>query len=377
MRVLLVSSRFPWPPYTGDRLRATVWLEALACHQVTLVTCPGSSPAGVPAWAMIMAPPSRLGLARALTSTLVHRLPFSSLLAAGHDWGRAIAQAERERGPFDVAIVLLARADPWVFGHLRARRKVLDGIDSLADNLGQRALEARGPMRLVWRLESARTRRLERGLIDRYDRVLVVADGERPGFGECAIAVPHGVRLGPAGEGERDIDVAFWGRLRYFANRDAAHVLLSEVWPRIRRELPDARLVVAGAEAPRFIQERDGRDGITVVSPMADRAALARRVRVALFPIRFGTGQANKVVEAGEASCAIVGTLRALCGVGPLAAVAEAAESPADLARVTVELLRDERARAERGRSARDIVERVFSREQACECMREAVLAGL
>ena len=39
MRVVVASSRFPWPPYTGDRLRTTVWLEALSRdHEVTLVT---------------------------------------------------------------------------------------------------------------------------------------------------------------------------------------------------------------------------------------------------------------------------------------------------------------------------------------------------
>jgi hypothetical protein len=29
VRVLVVASRFPWPPITGDRLRTTLWLEAL------------------------------------------------------------------------------------------------------------------------------------------------------------------------------------------------------------------------------------------------------------------------------------------------------------------------------------------------------------
>ncbi|MEO8382224.1 MAG: hypothetical protein ABI779_21360, partial [Acidobacteriota bacterium] len=42
MNVLVIASRFPWPPYSGDRLRTTIWLDALAPHaNVTLVAPAG------------------------------------------------------------------------------------------------------------------------------------------------------------------------------------------------------------------------------------------------------------------------------------------------------------------------------------------------
>ena len=48
MNVLLLSPRFPWPPYTGDRLRATIWLDALArIGNVTLIAPPGRAPQDV------------------------------------------------------------------------------------------------------------------------------------------------------------------------------------------------------------------------------------------------------------------------------------------------------------------------------------------
>ncbi len=375
MKALVVSSRFPWPSHTGDRLRAAVWAQALSRRgDVTLVAPPGRVPEGAGVATHVPTRPSVGALLSGVARACVHVLPLSSLLAAGYGWRRALAAARRDHGPFDVAVVLLARTDPWVFRHLRSRRLVLDGIDSLAGNLAQRAAASRVPLRWGWLAESALTARLERDAAARYDRVLVVGEAERAGFGGNPRAVSHGVEIGPASDGERDFDVAFWGRLRYFANRDAERLLLGAVWPAVRSALPAARLLVAGAEAPRSVQRAGGRDGVTVVSPMTDRAALLRRVKVALFPVRFGTGQSNKVLEAAEASCAVVSTPAGVRGLDELAAHAIVAESPAGLAAAVLSLLRDPDEARRRGAALREAVELGFSRQRACALLASAAL---
>jgi glycosyltransferase involved in cell wall biosynthesis len=364
VRALVVASRFPWPPVTGDRLRTALWLEALAGKaEVTLVTPPGSLPAGGPRFTHVAASSSGSQLVRAALAVIQRGLPATALLAAGRDWSEALARAG---GPFDVAVVVLARTDPWVFPHLRARRNVLDAIDSLAANLAERARHAGGPAAWLWRLESARTARLEADASRRYDRVLVVAGSEAAAFGDVASVVPIGVELRPAGSGTRDFDVGFTGRLAYFANRDAARWLLEAIWPRVRAALPGATLLLAGADAPASIRGWHGRDGISVFSPVADPPALLRRVRVALLPLRFGTGQSVKALEAAEAACAIVATPAGVRGVGPLAEAVATAERPDDLAAQVVGLLRDEARRQEAGERARQIVAAGFDRRDAC-----------
>ena len=364
----MVSSRFPWPVVTGDRIRALAWLEALAPRaDVTLVAPPGAAPASAPPFRFVPARRSALALTGAVWRTLCRGLPATALLAAGHAWGGALAAAERAAGPFDVAVVLLARLDPWAFRYLKARRLVFDAIDSLAANLDARADAARGPARWLWRVEARRTARLERDAASRYDRVLVVADAERAAFGGDTAAVFHGVTLDPPGGAEREFDVGFWGRLAYFANRDAAARILGEIWPRIRAALPAARLLIAGADAPAFVRRAHGRDGITVVTPMEERSRLLRSVGVALFPLRFGSGQSNKVLEAAEASCALVATAEAVRGLDAIASEAAVARDPAALAERVIALLRDPGSRADAGRRLRGVVEREYSRARACE----------
>ena len=365
--VLLVSSRFPWPVVTGDRIRALAWLEALAPRaNVTMVAPPGRVPANAPPFRHVPAPRSLAAVASAAWRTISEGLPATALLAAGHAWGSALDEAERLSGPFDGAVVLLARLDPWVFGRLRAGRLVFDAIDSLAANLDARAEAAHGPARFLWRIEARRTARLERDAARRYDRVLVVADAERAAFGDRTEAVFHGVSLQPETEGAREFDVGFWGRLAYFANRDAAALVLGEIWPRIRAARPGATLLLAGADAPSFVRRADGRDGVTVISPMEDRGRVLRRVKVALFPLRFGTGQSNKVLEAAEASCALVASPEAVRGLDAIAAEAEVAREPSAFAESVLGLLSDPPAAAARGRRMRAVVEREYSRARAC-----------
>lgn len=367
-RVLIVASRFPWPVVTGDRIRTLAWLEALGGRaDVTLVAPPGEVPEGAPRLRLVVARSSAASFAAAAWRTATEGLPATALLAAGRGWAAALETAEREGGPFDAAVVLLARLDPWVFSHVRARRLVFDAIDSLAANLDARARAAGGPARWFWTGEARRTSRLERDAARRYDRVVVVAETEREAFGERATAVFHGVTLQPPGATTRDLDVGFWGRLAYFANRDAAEFLLTEIWPRIRSAKPGATLVIAGADAPAFVRRAHGRDGITVVSPMEERGALLRRVKVALLPLRFGTGQSNKVLEAGEASCALVATPETVRGLDAVAREAAIAREPSALADHVLALLSDPAGAGKRGRLLRSVVEREYSREQACE----------
>jgi glycosyltransferase involved in cell wall biosynthesis len=365
VRSLLVSSRFPWPSFTGDRLRALIWVDALtALGEVTLVSPPGVLPQQYKHIRHVPASRSAATMPLASAKVLRDGLPFHSLIAAGRRWREALRGAGDR---FDVAVVLLSRFEPWIRGSVAADRIILDAIDSLGRSMAERSREANFLSSLFWRREVARTSDLEEKLASRYDTVMVVSEEERALFGPSAVAVPNGVELyPPAGEGPRRYDFGFWGRLAYFANRDAATVLLETIWPEIRKERPQASLLVAGADAPAFVRARSGQDGITVISPMEDRPALLRQIDVALFPIRFGTGQSNKLMEAGEAGCAIACTTRAIRGLDDLLPHAAVFDDPMDLARAAAAI---DNSR-DRGRAAREAVENSYSREATLERLR-------
>jgi glycosyltransferase involved in cell wall biosynthesis len=373
LNVLVLSSRFPWPAYTGDRLRAAIWLAALQREaEVALVSPDGTVPRDAPRFRFHPAPVSPLrGIARALR--VAAGAPMHSLLAAPYDWKSAIDDARRETGTFDATVVLLSRLDVWVGDSLPDGLHVLDAIDSLRRSMEERSKESSSMTRALWRMESRRVGRAERDAAKRYDRVVVVSEEDTAELG--AVAISNGVAIAPLSDeglsvvGSRlsTTDFAFWGRLAYFANADAASWLIREIWPAIRALRPESTLLIAGADAPASIRAAHGRDGIVVQSPVDDIAALTRSVKVALFPVRYGTGQSNKVLEAAEGGCAIVATAHAMRGLQPLAPHAFLGDDAAALARSAVAAVSDESRRASMANAARRTVETHYSRQETLE----------
>ncbi len=379
MKALLITSRFPWPPHTGDRLRATIWLSALAPNAEVVVVSPrGTVPAGTPPFRFYAAERSWPRGLRNLAALMRDRLPLQCLLAAPFDWNGAIARARREAGPFDLTVVLLARLHPWVKGSLDGRT-VFDAIDSLRRNAEQRSKAAPLAIRWLWRAEERRMARVEREAAQTYGRVVVVSEEETSDLAR-AVAVPNGVATAPLvsafDSAPRRFDVGFWGRLPYFANADATTWILDEIWPAIRTMLPAATLVIGGAQASRALRRNAAKQGgVTLCSPIDEIATFARNIRVALMPLRYGTGQSNKVLEAAEAGCAIVGTPEALRGLGRLATHARIESSAEGLARAAVDLLADGDRREILTSHLRETIEMHYSRSATLD--RLSAIAGL
>lgn len=363
MKSLVIAPRFPWPPYTGDRLRASVWISALAGgSDVALVAPRGTIPADVP----LRFYEARSSLTRGIRGAMTvvrQSLPLQCLLGAPYDWPRAIDDARREIGPFDVTIVLLSRMDPWVRESLEGRT-ILDAIDSLRRSAGERRKAAPPLTRWLWAIEERRMARVEREAARAYGQVVVVSDDETADFGD-AVAVPVTVAAKPLDDAARSYDFGFWGRLPYFANADATAWLLDEIWPAIRTLQPSATLIIGGAEAPRALRHDARRSGVTLVSPIDDIASFARNIRVALMPLRYGSGQSAKVLEAAEAGCAIVGSPAALRGLGALAPHTRIESSALEFARAAVDLLTDGDARARMTARLRETITTHYERSIA------------
>jgi glycosyltransferase involved in cell wall biosynthesis len=384
MNVLLVSARFPWPSYTGDRMRASIWIEALAPHAtVALVAPEGDVPSRGSSFHFFAARRSFIAGVRGVIAVITRRLPLQTLLAAPFAWPAAIERAHRELGPFDATVVILSRCEPWVRESLLpgASRnssksiRILDAIDSLRRNTAERA-SASMLTRPIWRHEERRVAREEKRLGQLYDHVVVVSDDETSEFGGAAITIANSVAIEPLDASvARNIDFGFWGRLAYFANADAAQWLLQEIVPALRELEPAASIVIGGADASRTLRRAAERAGVELRSPLENVAQFARTVRVAIMPIRYGSGQLSKLLEAGEAGCAIVTTAQAMRGLPHLAPHVSVENDAKSIAAAAAKLHRSENQRATMGAALRSAVEQHHSRKHVLDAM--ARLAGV
>lgn len=356
MRILVA---LPYGP-SQTRVRSRMLLNELAQrHQFTLVAlCWNSEDQGaVEAYRdhgleVHAVPHGKLTRARALAGD--PRRPLQQIAATSDAFARLVRQLiadhARDGQPYDAAHVEHLRGAAAV--RLTDRlgvRTVFDAVDCIAEL----ALLARqtGPnrmVRLLARYEEANTRRLEAACVAAADVVTVVAERDRAallrgGAPDRVEVVPNGVPARPRPVTLTVEPVAiFTGKLSYHANQAAARWLLTEVWPRIRAATPNARLIIAGADPPPWLQRAHGWIGVEVIANPPSLAPLIERARVALAPIVYSVGIQNKVLEAMACGLPVVATPSAAGGLLPEGATALAlAEDRARFAIETARLFED------------------------------------
>jgi glycosyltransferase involved in cell wall biosynthesis len=148
-------------------------------------------------------------------------------------------------------------------------------------------------------------------------RVHVIPNG-------CAASVarfqPPSARVGT--------EVIFVGSMNFAANEAAACFLAEEVMPRLRRTVPDARLVICGqGPSERLLALRGERCEVT--GRVASVAPYLGRAAVAAIPLRHGAGTSLKTVEAMAHGLPLVSST---CGVRGLPVVADRHYLPAETA---------------------------------------------
>jgi len=236
-------------------------------------------------------------------------------------------------------------------------------VDPWSEYWRQRAIGLRGPRRWYDLLQSRRAARLERAMASSGGILLVVnerdAESLRRSTGGQVEAVPNGVQLFEAGENPVPADhlLTFVGTLDYPPNIEAVTRLATEVWPRVRSAVQDARLLVAGRHATAKVEALAG-DGIEVVGEVEDVSAVFRGARASVYPGVTGRGTKNSVTESLVAGCPVVASVESARGQvpGPHLLVGEDASALADRA---ILMLRDDAANEEARRACAVVRTRV------------------
>jgi glycosyltransferase involved in cell wall biosynthesis len=92
---------------------------------------------------------------------------------------------------------------------------------------------------------------------------------------------------------------SFVGNFLHDPNWDALMYLKKEIWPRIRKQLPQAELHVFGAyPAQKVMDLHNPREGFIVKGRAENITQVFENTRVFLAPLRFGAGIKGKLIEA-------------------------------------------------------------------------------
>lgn len=101
----------------------------------------------------------------------------------------------------------------------------------------------------------------------------------------------------PAFEDRRDF-ICF-GNGKHEPNVDAIRYLKQDIWPLIKKDLPEAQVHIYGAYLPQQVQElHQPKDGFRIKGWIADLDTVLEQTRINLAPLRFGAGIKGKLSQA-------------------------------------------------------------------------------
>ncbi len=177
--------------------------------------------------------------------------------------------------------------------------------------------------------------------------------------------------------GREPFTLLFLGSFRHLPNVEALQWFLEEVFPRVRKDEPRARLVIVGSDPPPRHSLRDP-EAIEMIGFVEDVREPLMRYSVFVCPILAGSGVRVKLLEAFAAGIPVVSTRLGAEGLadkdGEICALAD---DPADFAGHVVRLLRHpEEAEAMALRAREEVVAKRDMRamtERLLECYRSEI----
>lgn len=99
------------------------------------------------------------------------------------------------------------------------------------------------------------------------------------------------------------------GNLHHAPNVDAVVYLKKEIWPTIKKQLPNATLSIYGMYAPQHLQQmHTEKEGFLMKGWAPEAVAAFQTAKMCLAPLRFGAGLKGKVVDALQYGTPIVTT---------------------------------------------------------------------
>ena len=167
----------------------------------------------------------------------------------------------------------------------------------------RRAQKAVPLFRPVMRMEAHRIAHYETDIFDDFEHKTMITALDRDciqhPMKEEIVIVPNGVDFAKFSHEEvpKTYDLIFSGNMNYAPNVDAAVYLVKEILPELRKNHPNVRLMLAGADPAKKVRALQS-EHVTVtgwVPSMTDCYALSR---IFIAPMRLGTGLQNKLLEA-------------------------------------------------------------------------------
>ncbi len=315
-KILFLSSRLPYPPVGGDKLKNYYLLQILAKHaDVHLVTVTDETLdektlqfiRGCTKTCKIFSKPGHTFRLNALKS-IYNGLPLQVNYYHFDDVRQYVEKKARDA---DLIFCTLIRTAKYA-EHI-AKPKILDMADSIALNyLNSYQREKSFLWKTLYRFESQRLLESEKKAIDTFDKTLFFNRWEMDFFNKPGrtVWIPHGVneellefeQYNPAYSN----CVVFFGKMDYPPNVNAVLWFCENVLHRLK---PGLRFIVVGAKPGRAVRQLPSKYGNVQVTGFVECPyEILKSSLCVIAPMQTGGGIQNKILEAMALGTVVVTT---------------------------------------------------------------------
>lgn len=368
MKILFLSSWFPYPPMNGAKIRIYNLIRELAKkHDITLLSFAQAIPideakVNISHLNQFCRSVNVIPARSYQHNSLEALIGFFSLMPRSvfQTYSPQMEELIREKlktDSFDVVVASEVNA-PTVTSLLASRiqgpLKILDALEvGLAKN--DFYLE-RSPLRRIRRgMTWYKLRRFTKKLLNSYNACTVPSMQEKQNIMEFVTnqthveIIPHCVNLdyyhGSFGLPERDT-LTFTGSFTYQANSDAAAYFFEQIYPLIKSEAAGVRTKIVGSTNGTDVNKWPIDDHVVFTGLLKDVRQVIAQSWLSIVPLRIGAGTRLKIIESMALGTPVVSTsigaegLDVVHGENILLA-----DDPKDFARAVLEILRNPQLR--------------------------------
>jgi sugar transferase (PEP-CTERM/EpsH1 system associated) len=377
----MLTSRLPWPLDKGDKLRAYHQIRSLSAdHEVHLFCLVDSKPSAEAIASLTEITESLHWCKMRWTARYLRMLwaPFSRRPFQVH-WfyqthaAKQVSKLLKRLQP-DVVYCQLIRMAEYVKNHHEYPR-VLDYMDALSAGMLRRAHLTHWSSRWVYQIEAARLSKYEASTFDYFDShtIISVADRKLISHPEKSIiqVVPNGVdknyyqfqnsKISKEKGETSHSKIVFTGNMSYPPNIDAAIRLATKVLPETQT-IPPLELIIAGTSPPSKLKQLNS-ERVQITGWIPDMRWAYHQAQIFVAPLRIGTGQQNKILEAMACGIPCITTSHVMSGflseqakqtTAPPLVIADSLE---EMVRAIDSLVSDQAKRKQLGEASRKWIE--------------------
>jgi len=368
LRLVVVSSRFPYPLITGDRLRLFHQIRLLSkTWDICLISISDSK----------VKPEHRTELEKYCKEVHVFSLP---------KWKSAASLSRNvfKTLPFQVSyfydkqihkeikrVVDAYKADIAFFQLIRTALyardigipAVIDFMDSFSTIAERDAEFSSGLRSIIFRNEAKKLREFESEIAQLFVGRTIISQNDKELLGLADLKViSNGVDVDYF-KPEDDItefDLCFIGNLGYAPNQRAVENLVKKILPRIVYKNPHVTLLIAGARPSHKIQAMSNKH-ISVMGDVEDIRNAYKLCKLFIAPIYTGAGQQNKILEAMAMGLPCITTHIVNSSIGASSEEIKIGFSNTDFVNHAIDLLYDKNSYIEQRYRGLELVRTRFS----------------